>query len=72
VARELARYKSDLLGVRKVRWDEGGTETAEDYTKKKKKGHENHQLRTEILVDQRIESIVKTVEFLMKVCHIQC
>jgi len=32
VARELARYKLDLLGVQKVRWDEGATETAEDYT----------------------------------------
>jgi len=25
-ARELARYKVDLVGVREVRWDEGGTE----------------------------------------------
>jgi len=32
VARELATYKLDLLGVQKVRWDERGTETAEDYT----------------------------------------
>jgi hypothetical protein len=23
-ARELARYKSDIVGVQKVRWDEGG------------------------------------------------
>jgi hypothetical protein len=24
-ARELARYKSNLVGVREVRWDKGGT-----------------------------------------------
>ena len=24
-ARELARYKLDLVGVQEVRWDEGGT-----------------------------------------------
>jgi len=24
-ARELARYKLDLVGVQKVRWDKGGT-----------------------------------------------
>jgi exonuclease III len=25
VARELARYKLDLVGVQEVRWDKGGT-----------------------------------------------
>jgi hypothetical protein len=25
VARELARYKLDLVGVKEVRWDKGGT-----------------------------------------------
>jgi hypothetical protein len=32
VARELGKYKSDLVGVQEVRWDKGGTERAEDYT----------------------------------------
>ena len=30
-ARELARYKLDLVGVREVRWDKGGTVRAGDY-----------------------------------------
>jgi len=30
-ARELARNKLDLVGVKKVRWDTGGTGRAEDY-----------------------------------------
>jgi hypothetical protein len=32
VARELGKYKLDLVGVQEVRWDKGGTEWAEDYT----------------------------------------
>jgi len=31
VARELARYKIDLVGAREVRWDKGGTGRAGDY-----------------------------------------
>jgi len=31
VARELARYNLDLVGVQEVRWDKGGTEGAGDY-----------------------------------------
>ena len=30
-ARELARYKLDLVDVQEVRWDEGGTVRAGDY-----------------------------------------
>jgi hypothetical protein len=32
VARELGRYKLDLVGVQEVRWDKGGTVRAGDYT----------------------------------------
>jgi hypothetical protein len=32
VARELARYKLDLVGVQEVRWDKRGTVRAGDYT----------------------------------------
>jgi len=32
VARELARNKSDLVGVQEVRWDTRGTVRAGDYT----------------------------------------
>jgi exonuclease III len=31
VARELGKYKLDLVGVQEVRWDKGGTEREEDY-----------------------------------------
>jgi hypothetical protein len=30
-ARELAKYKLDLVGLEKVRWDKGGTVRAGDY-----------------------------------------
>ena len=30
-ARELARYKLDVVGVQEVRWDKGGTVIAGDY-----------------------------------------
>jgi hypothetical protein len=32
VARELGKYKLDLVGVQEVRWEKGGTERGEDYT----------------------------------------
>jgi hypothetical protein len=32
VARELGKYKLDIVGVQEVRWDKGGTERAEEYT----------------------------------------
>jgi hypothetical protein len=31
VAREIARYKSDLVGVQEGRWDQGGSVRAGDY-----------------------------------------
>jgi len=35
-ARELARYKLDLVCVQEVRWDKVGTVRAEDYKRKRK------------------------------------
>jgi hypothetical protein len=32
VARELARYMLDFMGVQEIRWNKGGIEQAEDYT----------------------------------------
>jgi hypothetical protein len=32
VARELGKCKVDLVGVKEVRWEKGGTERAEDCT----------------------------------------
>ena len=44
-AKELARYKLDVVGVQ-VRWDKGGTLRAGDYNFFYGKGNENHQLGT--------------------------
>jgi hypothetical protein len=54
VARELGKYKLDLVGVREVRWDKGGTERAEDYTFFYGVGNEDHQLGTGFFVHKRI------------------
>ena len=61
-ARELARYKLDVVGVQGVRWDKEGTERAGDYFFYGK-GNENHQLGTGFFVHRRLVSAVKRIEF---------
>jgi exonuclease III len=43
VARELGKYKFDLVSVQEVRWDKGGTDRAENYTFFYGAGNEDHQ-----------------------------
>jgi len=50
-ARELARYKLDLVGVQEFRWDKGGTVRPEDYNfllwkRKRKSSTENRTFST--------------------------
>ena len=52
VARELARYKLDLVWVQEVRWDKGGTVRAGDYNFFYGKGNENYQLGTVFLYNK--------------------
>ena len=59
-ARELARYKLDLVGVQEVRW---GMVRAGDYKFSMIKGNKNYQSGTGNFVHYRIVSAVKTVGF---------
>jgi len=62
VARELARNKLDLVGVREVGWDKEGTARTGDYNFFCAKGNENYQLVIGFFVHHRIVSAVKKVE----------
>jgi hypothetical protein len=46
VAREFAKYKSDLVAVHAVRCTEGGSQQAEDYTFLCGNGNAKHHLGT--------------------------
>jgi hypothetical protein len=61
VARELEKYNSDLVGVQKVRWDEGGGQHADGYIKN---GNVNHHLGTGFFIHKGIILAVKRVEFI--------
>jgi hypothetical protein len=69
VSRELARYKLDLVGVREVKWEGGGTETAGEYTFLYGKGNENHELGTGFFVNKRIISYLRGLSLLVIGCH---
>ena len=53
VAREIAGYKLDLVGVQEVRSDNGGTVRAGDYNFFYRKENENHELRTGYFIQHR-------------------
>jgi exonuclease III len=62
VARELGKYKLDLLDVQEVRRDKGGTERAEYYTFFYGAGNKDHQLGLGFFVHKTIISAVRRVE----------
>jgi hypothetical protein len=57
-ARELARYKLDLVGVQKVKWDKGGIVRAGDCNFFNGKRNENRQLGTGFLAYHRTVSAI--------------
>jgi len=60
-ARDLARYKLDLVGVQEVRWDKGGMVRAGDYIFFLWKRKRKLSVGNRIFVRYGILSVVKTV-----------
>jgi hypothetical protein len=59
VAKEVSKYKLDLVGVQDVRWGRGGTEQAGEYKFFYGKRNENHELGTGFFVHKRIIPAVR-------------
>ena len=64
VAKELARYRIDFVGVQEVRLDGNGISQIGDYLLYYGEGNNNHQLGTGFFIHKRIKSAVKKVEFI--------
>ena len=69
VARELARYKLDLVGVQEFRLGQSGTVRAGDYTSFYRKGNESHQLGTDYFIHYRTVTASESI-LLVIGCHI--
>jgi hypothetical protein len=52
--KELAKYKSDLMGVQEVRWDRGGTKPATDFTFFCRNRNKNHEFGVGFFTHKRI------------------
>jgi endonuclease/exonuclease/phosphatase family metal-dependent hydrolase len=63
MARELAKYKLDLVGVQEVRWNKEGTVRAGEYTFSMAKGRKIVNWEQVFFVHQRIVSAINRVEF---------
>jgi hypothetical protein len=59
--KEISKYKLDLVGVQKVKWDRGGTEPAGEHTFFFEKENEDHELGAGSFVHKGIISAVKSV-----------
>jgi hypothetical protein len=60
--RELGKYKLVLVGVQEVRWENSGTELAQDYTFFYGEENEGHQLGKDFFTHKRIISVVRRVQ----------
>jgi exonuclease III len=70
VARELGKYKLDLVGVQEVRWEKGGTEQAEGYTLFYGQENGDHQLGTGFLYIRESYQQIGKWNLLVIGCHI--
>jgi hypothetical protein len=70
VAREFARYKLDLVGVREARWDKRRCSKSRELCFLYGEGNEYHQLGTGISVHHRIVLTVKKQNLLVTGCYI--
>jgi hypothetical protein len=67
VAEEISKYKLDLVGVQKVRWNGGGTEPAGKYTFLYGRGNENHALGTGFSYIR--ELLIRSFAFIRSLTH---
>jgi hypothetical protein len=63
-ANELAKFNSHLVAVQEVRYDNGGSEPADDYIFFYGNGNSNRHLGTGFFIHTGIISAVKMVEFI--------